>query len=171
MKKLVLIALVLLLSGQLYCQHIRKTVVLPEFSVKNKELLAILDSVTSYERTCPYYSDSVFFIFNCRDIENTVEVTIYALNTMNSEMDSFEFDDIIGYCQYDDFVIFINRKARDLFFAIEGNERLFHYVKYDDTYQPKDKLIVYYIIDDSFTIWRYFYVVDHFVFDGKSGCY
>ena len=86
-------------------------------------------------------------------------------------MDFFEFSDIIGYFNYDGFVFFINRKSRDLFFALEGNERAFNYLKYDDTYQPKDNLILYYIIDDSYTVWSYYYIGDSFIFNGKSCCY
>lgn len=173
MRKLLYILFVFncLCAGQLYCQHLKKTVVLPGFSVTNAELFSVLDSVTSYERMCPYYSDSVFFVFNCREIDHVVEVTIYALNSMNDPMDFFEFSDIIGYCYYDGFVIFIDRKARDLFFVIEENELTFHYMKYDDTYHSKDKYVLYNVIDDSFTVWSYYYIVNHSVFYGKSGCY
>lgn len=86
-------------------------------------------------------------------------------------MDFFEFSDIIGYCNYDGFVIFIDRKTRDLFFALGENEKAFNYLKYDDTYQPNDNLILYYIIDDSHTVWSYYYIDDSFIFEGKSCCY
>lgn len=173
MRKLLCIFLVVhcLYSGEFYCQHIKKTIVLPEFSVTNPALFPILDSVIAYERTCPYYNDSVFFLFKCREIQSITELTIYSLNSINDPVDFFEFSDIIGYCNYDSFIIFIDRKTRDLFFALGENEKAFNYLKYDDTYQPKDNLILYYIIDDSHTVWCYYYIDDSFIFNGKSCCY
>lgn len=173
MRKLLYIFVVFqfLFYGELYSQHIKKTIILPEFSITNPELFPILDSVTAYERTCPYYNDSVFFLFQCREIKSITALTIYSINSINDPMDFFEFSDIIGYCNYEGFIIFIDRKSRDLFFALEENERAFNYLKYDDTYQSKDSLILYYIIDDSYTIWSYYYVGDSFIFNGKSCCY
>lgn len=173
MRKLLCLFLVVqcLYSGELYSQHIKKTIVLPEFSVKKTELFPILDSVTSYERTCPYYNDSVFFLFQCREIEYFIDLSIYSLNSINDSEDFFEFSDIIGYCNYDGFIIFIDRKSRDLFFTLGKREKSFNYLKYDDTYQSEDNLILYYIIDDSYTVWSYYYVGDSFIFIGKSWCY
>ena len=144
MRKTLCIFVVLqcLFCVELYSQHIKKTIVLPEFSVTNPELFSILDSVTAYERICPYYNDSVFLLFQCREIESVTVLTIYSLISINNPLDFFEFSDIIGYFNHDGFVVFIDRKSRDLFFALKGNEKAFNYLKYDDTYQPKDNLIL-----------------------------
>lgn len=100
-----------------------------------------------------------------------VEMTIYADNSTNCPTDFFELFDIIGYCRYNGFVFFINRKARNLLFSINENKQTFDYIKYDDTYQPKDKNIIYYILDDSYSIWVYYYDSNHFLYITKSGCY
>lgn len=173
MRKLLCIFLVLqcLFCGKLYSQHIKKTIVLPEFSVTKTELIPILDSVTLYERTCPYYNDSVLFLFQCREIQGIIELTISSLNSINDPVDFFEFSDIVGYFNYDGFIIFIDRKSRDLFFTLEENVKTFNYLKYDDTYQPKENPILYYIIDDSYTVWSYYYTGDSFILNGKSCCY
>ena len=155
---------------ELYSQHIKKTIFLPEFSVTNPELFSILDSVTAYERICPYYNDSVFLLFQCREIESVTVLTIYSLISINNPLDFFEFSDIIGYFNHDGFVVFIDRKSRDLFFALKGNEKAFNYLKYDDTYQPKDNLILYYIIDDSYSVWSFYYIDDSFILNDKYIC-
>ncbi len=147
-------------------QHTVKTKELLGLSIIDTSLNTILDSVVSFEKNCDYYNDSLFFTVDVRKIKDVYELQIESSNNINNALDYFE--PILGYLYYKSHLFIIYNPVSERFFKRTEETKKFKYIKYDKTYQEEDSLTLYHIIDDSFTIWNYWYINGNFVFKGRS---
>lgn len=147
-------------------QPIVKSNKLAMLSIADTNLTPILDSVVCFEKKCKYYNDSLFFTIDVRQKKDVYELQIGSSNDMNNAMNYFE--PILGYLYYKNHLFLISNPTSKKFFSMTENTKEFKYIKYDESYQPGGKLILYHIIDDSHTYWNYYYINNKFIFYGKS---
>lgn len=158
-------------SSTVFSQHSRETCDLHLLSITDTPLISILDSITSFEKKCDYYNDSLFFTVNVRKINDTNDIYELYVASSNDINGTLDFDPVLGYFYYKNHLFLVYRNVSEKFFKQTETVKSFTYTKYDDSYQKGDTLILYYIIDDSFTNWVYWYVKDKFIFkDRSSSC-
>lgn len=135
-------------------------------SIADTSLIPILDSAICFEKKCKYYNDSLFFTIDVRQKQDVYELQIESSNNMNSAQDYFE--PILGYLYYNNHLFLVYNQVSEKFFSMTEETKEFKYIKYDESYQSGDTLILYHIIDDSHTSWNYYYINNKFVLNGKT---
>lgn len=147
-------------------QPIVKSNILTMLSIADTSLIPILDSAISFEKKCTYYNDSLFFTIDVNQKQDVFELQIESSSNINRAQNYFE--PILGYLYFKNHLFFVYNQVSKKFFSVLEETKEFKYVKYDESYQSEDTLILYHIIDDSHTYWNYYYINNKFVFDGKS---
>jgi hypothetical protein len=154
-------------SGSVSSQHISKNSELTLLSIKNSELYSILDSIISFEKNCGYYSDSLFFTINLRQIKGD---SLHVLNIQsNNNMKTAIILAPDGYLYYKEHLFMVYGADNEVFFSKTNKKRKFKYVEYSPNHKKDNVVTVIDILDDSFTIWVYWYIKDHFIFKDKAG--
>ncbi len=166
MKIIYLFSIFWFYSCSVFSQHVVKTSKLPILLITDTCLNSVLDSVVNFEKSCDYYNDSLFFTVDVRVIKEVYELQIGSSNNINEALDYFE--PIYGCLYYENHLFIIYNPASDKFFKRTEKTKKFKYIKYDKSYQKGDTLTLYYILDDSYTYWNYWYINNKFVFEGRS---
>jgi hypothetical protein len=74
-----------------------------------------------------------------------------------------------GYLYYKEHLFMVYGSDNEVFFSKTNKKRRFKYVEYSPSLKKDNFVTVIDILDDSFTIWVYWYVRDHFIFKDRSG--
>lgn len=132
-------------------------------SIADKNLTVILDSIICFEKRCNYYSDSLLFTINIRQVNDIYELQIESSNNVNDVLDYFE--PIYGYFYFNDHLFFVFKPESKILFSLTDSTKQFNYTKFLKS-NNKSKQIK--IIDDSHSYWNYWIANQIFIFKGKS---
>lgn len=144
-------------------QQIVKSKELAMLSIADTNLTVILDSIICFEKKCSYYSDSLLFTVNIRQVNDIYELQIESSNNVNGVLDYFE--PIYGYFYFDDHLFFVFKPESKILFSLTDSTKKFNYTKYLES-NKKNKRIQ--IIDDSHSFWNYWISNQTFTLKGKS---
>lgn len=161
-----LLIIVFFFKCSAFSQHQELSKELTLLSVTDRTLFPILDSMISSEQKCKYYNDSLFFTIHIRNIycDSIHLINIQSNNNLRIAL-NLEPD---GYLYYAKHLFMIYGFKEGLFFATSNNKKVFTCSEFILN-SKRDTLVTNLeILNDSFTIWRYYYIDNKFILQDKS---
>lgn len=132
------------------------------FNIKNQDLIKIIDAAIRHEKNCTYYNDSLLFSIHLQEIEGSLNLQLESIGNKKIQLENEK-----GCIEYQGHLFLVTGTNLDsTLFSNSGRTNTINY------YKPKDKIdrktgkpIFDIIEDDSFSVWIYRYVENHFVLD------
>ena len=146
-------------------QHKEKHIDLSLLNIKQQKLLEILDDVVSHEKQCSYYDCKLLYSISVKKYEDNFFVIIESQKDINILLPLGKY----GYFYHKNHLFFVGGDNCEDLFSTCGEKKIFKFLDYDPSYQPKNsKRIIYIFNDDSFSQWQYWYINKEFILTGKS---
>lgn len=128
---------------------------LPGLSIRNENLLPLIDDVVRFYDNIEQKSDSLFITISTLKRPGQ-EYPILLISSNEHRITIFDgYDDPIGYFYYKNYLFVIYEKESEQFFASTNTQKNF---RYDPHIKEKP-----FVIDDSQPYWYYYCFGDHFV--------
>lgn len=130
--------------------------------INNEKLLPILDSIIKHERSCVYYTPSLYFSIGSRTVNDTVtEFQIGAFGSILVELGDSYYK---GCFEHNGHWFFVRgEELKETVFIKTNQKESFAFYKQDGI-TSDGKIILRVIEDDTFSFWIYYYADAEFIF-------
>lgn len=145
-------------SVQASGKWVAKKKALPILECINKDFLNILDSIFIQDKSCPYYSDSLWLSIRILHYPDRNETFQLAFETgPESQKSIFLSNKPIGYFKIAKHICLIYFDIPESLFSVTKKNHIFHYKEYilPKKLKKGEIPLIIYSDDDSFSSWIY----------------
>ena len=165
--KISLSLLLIIIALNLNAQDLEKHVELHKLKISKDKLSDILERIVQHERNCYYYNSKLSFSIYVSENEDILSVTIASIDDLNILLSNEAY----GYFKFEKHIFIVRGINSHAFFSITDDKKIFKFFDYsDESFQPKEgeTPILYFLVNDRFSQWKYNYKNEDFTVDEIS---